>query len=484
MLTNPSDTDALGVRVRASLPGWVEIRAAQSTAGDVVRLQDELGEHAVWSFDTLPARSRKTLQLHLIPREGRPFELAIDWTQLPVASTAEVDVVQPRLSVALTPPSQVWLDQPAPVSAVVTNAGNGTADAVSLFVELHDKQVEQRAIGSLAPGQTKTVAIDLTPTSAGAQPLKCIVAGGGAEDAIAQCTLNVGVKQPALEMELVGESELLMGRPATMHATLRNNGNADAVNVMLQVHLGEAAARPYAVGTLRAGQAKRIDFDVSPEQTGAVPLRAIARGDGGIRADKTHVIDVRAPLLQLSASGPAMRFVGSPATYEVTVRNQGSAPADQVMVAAQLPVGAQAVGNAVSTSPGKLAWIVGALAAGEEKTIRFQCRMISPGEKQLVFAAEADAQPAITAQATTRVEALADIRLTVSEPQGPLPLGEEVQYEIEVVNQGVKAAQDVKSPCSFLPECSRRPPTQTPASLLTGSPFREFRPSRLERAKC
>ena len=48
-----------------------------------------------------------------------------------------------------------------------------------------------------------------------------------------------------------------------------------------------------------------------------------------------------------------------------------------------------------------------------------------------------------SAAATTNVEALADLKLDVSDPQGPIPVGDEVTYEIHLRNRGTKAAENV-----------------------------------------
>jgi hypothetical protein len=49
-----------------------------------------------------------------------------------------------------------------------------------------------------------------------------------------------------------------------------------------------------------------------------------------------------------------------------------------------------------------------------------------------------------TETVVTRVEALADLKLTINEPKGPRPISEEVVYELVVVNRGTKAAEQVQ----------------------------------------
>ena len=44
----------------------------------------------------------------------------------------------------------------------------------------------------------------------------------------------------------------------------------------------------------------------------------------------------------------------------------------------------------------------------------------------------------------TEVEAVADLKMTLNDPSGPVAVGEEVTYELQVVNRGTLAAQHVK----------------------------------------
>jgi len=49
----------------------------------------------------------------------------------------------------------------------------------------------------------------------------------------------------------------------------------------------------------------------------------------------------------------------------------------------------------------------------------------------------------VTDEMLTRVEGVADLKLSVNDPKGPIPVGQEVAYEISVENRGSKAATQV-----------------------------------------
>jgi hypothetical protein len=75
--------------------------------------------------------------------------------------------------------------------------------------------------------------------------------------------------------------------------------------------------------------------------------------------------------------------------------------------------------------------------------MELKCLMQTPGINQLKVTAAASGDLASTKTAQTKVVALADLKLDVSDPSGPVAIGEEAVYEIRVKNRGASAARDV-----------------------------------------
>ena len=46
----------------------------------------------------------------------------------------------------------------------------------------------------------------------------------------------------------------------------------------------------------------------------------------------------------------------------------------------------------------------------------------------------------LNSRENSSLEALADLKLVVNDPQGPVPVGKEATYEIHIINRGTKAA--------------------------------------------
>jgi hypothetical protein len=107
-----------------------------------------------------------------------------------------------------------------------------------------------------------------------------------------------------------------------------------------------------------------------------------------------------------------------------------------------------------STEGGKahgssLVWRIGNLGPNEERVIEVKCELVGDGEAKFQMQASAVGAQVASGQVDTKVESIADLKLTVEDPTGPFPVGEEVVYEVHVLNRGTKAADNVIPVASF-----------------------------------
>ncbi len=84
------------------------------------------------------------------------------------------------------------------------------------------------------------------------------------------------------------------------------------------------------------------------------------------------------------------------------------------------------------------------MQAGAEETMVIKCLLATPGVNNLNLKAVASGDLASDAQTITNVEALADLVLVVSDPRGPVAVGQDVTYELRVSNRGTKSADGVE----------------------------------------
>jgi len=172
------------------------------------------------------------------------------------------------------------------------------------------------------------------------------------------------------------------------------------------------------------------------------------QGDGNAQASLTEVITIQKPELRLSLTGPTEHFVGVPAVYRLQVANPGNATVKNVQVNLQLPEGLDQI---VASPEGRMSfdrrrveWTLTEITAGAAQELTLRCQYRAAGVARILAKAAADPDLSATESIQTQVEAVADLTLSLVDPAGPVPVGEEAIYEIRIHNRGTKAATQVE----------------------------------------
>src|SRR5262249_43695211 len=130
----------------------------------------------------LEARSKEQLVIRLVPRESRPFDLAVQWTCSPVVSQALVEVKEPKLSLALDGPSEVMYGQTKVYRLTLTNPGTGDAENVVLLLAPVDGgpgAPTRHDVGLIRAGETKPIEVELAARQAGTLSVKALAVAEG-----------------------------------------------------------------------------------------------------------------------------------------------------------------------------------------------------------------------------------------------------------------------------------------------------------------
>ena len=352
LLQNSGEVAAEGVTVTVSLPDWAEVAGAAASTGEVRPMEQDRHDPCRWTLGRIEARSKEKLALKIVPRQSKPFELAVHWDFKQAASHAMIEVQEPKLT-----------------------------------------------------------------------------------------------------MRLDGPREVLFGKREMYKLKLGNSGNGPAENVLLTLmplNTGDAHAVTHRLGTLNAGDERSIEVELTARQAGNITIRVAAGGDDGARVELAEHVLVHRAALQIDVNGPAVQYVGTPAHYKIHLRNPGDAPAKNLKLTAKLPMGVKFLsGSDGATSEaavegGKVRWTVEQLQPGEQRTLEMKCTLALSGGNRLEIASTADDDLVAEAEATTRVEAMADLRLEVKDPDGPVPVGSDATYELHLRNRGTKAAENVE----------------------------------------
>lgn len=371
----------------------------------------------------------------------------------------------PTLQVEVVGPKSVTVGRPATYTVSVRNPGQEAATGVEIrvqvpeWIEAPTMQAGQGEVSRPASQEgspvTGTIVWLIPEVAAGARvdlalqlvPRENRVFELGLDWSMQPPSVaaTVAVQQPQLQLSVAGPKDARYGENVTLLITVANPGTGDAENVAVRLTTGANAPENIPVGTVPAGQQKQIEVQMAANQAGAIAITSDATADGDIRAETATELLVRRAELQLAVTSPAKAYTGSPVTYQVRLSNSGNAAADDTTVSVTLPVGAKleaGTEGSQSTDNG-LVWRVGSLPPGIERVFEIQCEVTAAGENRLEAKATAASGISLAEAAVTEVQALSDLKLSVTEPTGARRVGEEVAYEVVIANRGSKAAEDI-----------------------------------------
>ncbi len=264
----------------------------------------------------------------------------------------------------------------------------------------------------------------------------------------ASATTQIRVQQPELKVDLVGPRDIRFGESADYTIRISNPGTGEAQDVKLDFEYGPERLPTKLIGNLAAGEETEIPVVLNARQSGAVRVEAVARADGGLSAEAVQLVTVRRAKLEVQVVGHPVRFAGSVASYEFRVQNLGDAAADNVVAEVVLPPGAKISGRQ-SVSGRTIVRELGSISQGSERTFSVDCQLTNPGENVVEVRAKAAGNMVAAKSFVTQVRTLADLKLTVNDPPGPIGLNQDTVYDLTIVNRGTRAARDVQIIAQF-----------------------------------
>jgi len=269
--------------------------------------------------------------------------------------------------------------------------------------------------------------------------------------------LTINVVEPALKLVKTGPAEVLICDPIAYTLTVSNQGTGPAENVVIQDTLPNglvtsAAQNTYRVnvGTLKSGEAKSFKVNLKATETGRFENQAAATGDGGLKASAGHTVVVKRPMLNVTKTGPAKRYLGRNADYVITVTNKGDGAARDTVLVDTLPAGMQFVSASAGGSHqnGKVTWNLGTLAPGASKQVALRAKASQIGQQRNVADVTAYCASG-SAQTATQVVGIPAILLEVIDLEDPIEVGANETYVIEVTNQGTATGTNIKITCTI-----------------------------------
>jgi uncharacterized repeat protein (TIGR01451 family) len=369
----------------------------------------------------------------------------------------------PQLTIQKVAPQAVQVGVPAVFRITVVNTGAVPAHGV----EIRDQvprgmqliETKPRAsrgtngelvweLGTAKPGDELTVEVQLMPVAQG--ELGSVASVRFNAEASARTTAT----KPELTIKTTAPKRVMIGEEAVLAIEVSNPGTGVATNVVLSEPVPSGLRHPagaeleYKIGTLKPGETRQIQLSLSAARPGKVTNHLLAQGDANLRVEDRVDMEIVAPQIDVAMEGPKRRFLEREATYTVSVMNSGTAAARQVELVAYLPRGLKFVSanNAGQYEPStqSVHWLLAELPANDAGKVELVTMPVEAGQQKLRFCGKAERVDTVEKEQPITVEGIAAIMFEVADLQDPIEKGRESVYEIRVVNQGSKAATNVR----------------------------------------
>ena len=422
--------------------------------------------------------------------------------------TADEVVAAKALPTGLKENSVLYVEKSAPKEILVgrefayrirlTNLTEVTLDDVTLAEQLPKGftakgfdppptapgETPQWAVGSLRPRAAKVFTVLGSVAQAGPLVNCCRVTYK-----VPEVCLTSRAVQPALQVTKTAPADVMLCDPITYTVTVNNTGSGSAGRVQIVdklpaglTMLDGKTAVAYEVPALAAGQSREVTFQARAQKTGLYTNQVTATADGGLTAQAETKTMVRQPVLEVTKTGPAMRYVGRNTTYEITVANKGDAVAQQTVLTDTLPATATFVAASAGgiMSAGNVTWSLGDLAPSTSKKVTVTVLPSQVGLLRNTATATARCAKA-AAEASTAIKGIPAILLECVDLEDPIEVGSNETYVITVTNQGSATGTNIVITCALQPEqgfVSADGPTRgtSAASKITFAPLPELAP--------
>jgi uncharacterized repeat protein (TIGR01451 family) len=181
-------------------------------------------------------------------------------------------------------------------------------------------------------------------------------------------------------------------------------------------------------------------------------------------------IEITAPKLVVSLEGPSRRFLERQANFEVSISNEGTAPATEVMIYAYLDRGLSFVSTEFRGEYDEkrhaVVWRLTELPPGQSGKVPLRLLPVEEGNRIVRLEARGDLGIKADREKAISVEALAELTFSVADQHDPIEVGSETTYEIRVTNHGSRGDSNVKLAVEIPPGLayvSSDPPAQSTA---------------------
>ncbi len=306
-------------------------------------------------------------------------------------------------------------------------------------------------LGTLDGGASREIVLVLSPT------------GRGDVDDCARVQFEHGecvttrIVRPQLTVRKSGPTEAAVGDTLTFRITVTNSGAAPAADVNLvesllpglqfeQEAFDRKVEKRWPLGTLAPGESKSVEYHATARAPGRHCTAAEATAAGGLVSEPArHCVNVGSREVTLEIEGPRTAYAKRPVNFFLTVRNNGTLPAADVVVTNALPEGLEFVeaNQGGRHREGTVRWDVGTLPAGQSRILQLRAQSEAEGEFRQMPVATYGRGGKASGEITTKFLGAAGFDFDVSASEYAVEADTPVRYTVTVFNRGTGAQTNV-----------------------------------------
>jgi uncharacterized repeat protein (TIGR01451 family) len=249
---------------------------------------------------------------------------------------------QPKLDVVKQGPATVELGEEVTWIVTVTNSGSAEANNVIVTDKLPDAFKPttdlRHVIGTLAPGETKSVEYSAKAIKQGEFRNHAVASYDGGPDIAGESSAPISVVQSGIRIRKTGPSEAYVFKPVIFEITIENTGDTALKNVritdilpagssVIDNGLGRVSGNAigWMIPNLPAGASQLIKTEIAATRKGESTNTVKALTANGLEARDAVTTDwlaVPGVTISITDQKDPIR-VSESTTYSIQVRNQG-----------------------------------------------------------------------------------------------------------------------------------------------------------------
>jgi uncharacterized repeat protein (TIGR01451 family) len=322
-------------------------------------------------------------------------------------------------------------------------------------MEMEGSQV-QWVLGSLGPKASKNISVRAT-----ALQTETILTCADVTYDMPTCA-QIDIVEPKLLLTKQAPKESLRCDRIPISYKITNTGSGHACDIVITDRFSKGMVTSegkqqvsFNIESLGPDETKEFNVMVDTALPGrfASRARASARSGGKAISEMVDTLTTE-PVLTIEHSGPANRYIGKPATFDIVVTNEGNAVAKDSTLEVTVPENvrfdnATAGGVFTHSSPGKVTWNLGELDPAESKKVSLTVTGMDARKVMTQSRLKAHCAETVTNSAQTVFVGIPAVLLEVVDLSDPVEIGQTTTYVITVTNQGSATSNNVRIKCAL-----------------------------------